>query len=48
VKTAIALALWGLAVAFNTGLTSTFVGALAIDPMESRRVYAGTCGDGVP
>ena len=28
--------------ALNTGLTNTYVYALAIDPMEPRRVYAGT------
>ena len=33
--------------ALNTGLTNTGVHALAIDPMEPRRVYAGTSGGGV-
>jgi photosystem II stability/assembly factor-like uncharacterized protein len=33
--------------AINTGLTSLFVQALAIDPDFTTMVYAGTIGDGV-
>jgi hypothetical protein len=34
-------------VAFNAGLTNSFVRALVIDPTVPKRIYAGTQGGGV-